>query len=154
MGTKPARPDHVPFNGKDIVTSDSLLTLENLPRTMIVVGGGVIGTEYACIMATLGIRVTLVEGRNQVLGFLDREIAEAFQYFMRQEGITLRLGEKVQEIKGLPAETEGAERSVRGTLVQAQLESGKTLKAHCLLYAVGRQGVCGSLGLGKCRHRV
>lgn len=147
VGTRPAKPDHVPFNGEDIVTSDSLLTLETLPRTMIVVGGGVIGTEYACIMATLGVRVTLVEGRNQVLGFLDREIAEAFQYFMRQDGITLRLGEKVQDITGLPPDHEGDERSVRGTLVQAQLESGKTLKAHCLLYAVGRQGVCGSLGL-------
>jgi len=56
---------------------------------MIVVGGGVIGTEYACIMATLGVRVTLVEGRNQVLEFLDQEVAEAFQYFMRQNGITL-----------------------------------------------------------------
>lgn len=147
VGTRPAKPDHVPFNGEDIVTSDSLLTLETLPRTMIVVGGGVIGTEYACIMATLGVRVTLVEGRNQVLGFLDREIAEAFQYFMRQDGITLRLGEKVQDITALPPDHEGDERSVRGTLVQAQLESGKTLKAHCLLYAVGRQGVCGSLGL-------
>src|SRR5215207_4668094 len=65
---------------------------------MIVVGGGVIGVEYACMMATLGVKVTLVEGRREVLGFLDREIIEAFQYHMRQIGITLRMGEKVSKI--------------------------------------------------------
>jgi len=146
VGTRPARPSHVPFNEKDVLSSDSLLRLEGLPKTMIVVGGGVIGTEYACIMATLGVRVTLVEGRHQVLGFLDGQIAEAFQYTMRQQGITLRLGEKVERIRELPAEGDG-ERSVHGAMVEAQLESGKTLKAETLLYSVGRQGVCGSLGL-------
>ncbi len=69
---------------------------------MIVVGGGVIGAEYACMMATLGVKVTLVEGRNEVLGFLDHEIAEAFQYQMRRAGITLRLGEKVDEDREAP----------------------------------------------------
>jgi NAD(P) transhydrogenase len=154
VGTKPARPKSVPFNGRTIMTSDELLRLDRLPKTMIVVGGGVIGTEYACIMATLGVRVTLVEGRHQVLGFLDQEIAGAFQYFMRQEGITLRLGEKVSAIR----EVEHA-RGVNGNgkrngtgeeqgeLVQAELESGKKLHAETLLYAVGRQGVCGALGL-------
>ncbi|TWU22836.1 Si-specific NAD(P)(+) transhydrogenase [Bythopirellula polymerisocia] len=142
VGTKPARPDSVPFNGSSIFTSDEVLRLNHLPRTMIVVGGGVIGTEYACILATLGVQVTLVEGRKSVLGFLDQEIADAFQYFMRQLGITLRLGEKVERIEEVE--------SVNGTthrLVQAQLESGKTLRAQTLLYAVGRQGVCSELGL-------
>ncbi len=142
VGTRPATPSHVPFNDYNILSSDSLLNLESLPRTMIVVGGGVIGVEYACIMATLGVRVTLVEGRQQVLGFLDQEIAEAFQYFMRQSGITLRLGEKVDKI----SEVEDHNGTVH-KLVQAQLESGKTLKAETLLYCVGRQGVCGQLGL-------
>jgi NAD(P) transhydrogenase len=142
VGTKPARPDSVPFNERTIFTSDEVLRLNHLPKTMIVVGGGVIGTEYACIMATLGVQVTLVEGRNRVLGFLDQEIADAFQYFMRQQGITLRLGEKVERISEVDFQN-----GTTHHLVQAQLESGKTLRAQTLLYAVGRQGVCQDLGL-------
>jgi NAD(P) transhydrogenase len=144
VGTKPAKPRTVPFNDHNILSSDSFLRLQRLPKTMIVVGGGVIGTEYACIMSTLGVRVTLVEGRRQVLGFLDQEIGEAFQYFMRQAGITLRLGERVEAIRETEEPVNGAEGH---KLVQAQLESGKSLKAECLLYCVGRQGVCGPLGL-------
>jgi NAD(P) transhydrogenase len=101
-GTRPAMPASVPFNDKTIFTSDGLLKLETLPKTMIVVGGGVIGVEYACMLATLGVKVTLVEGRNEVLGFLDHEITEAFQYQMRRMGITLRLGEKVAKIEEIP----------------------------------------------------
>lgn len=142
VGTRPARPDSIPFNQHTILTSDELLKLDHLPKSMIVVGGGVIGTEYACMMATLGVKVTLVEGRRQVLGFLDREIGDAFHYFMRQRGITLRLGEKVESI----AEIDVLNGTAR-QLVEAKLESGKTLRAETLLYAVGRQGVCGSLGL-------
>ncbi len=144
VGTRPAKPPHIPFNDTDVLCSDALLKLTTLPKTLIVVGGGVIGVEYACIMATLGVRVTLIEGRNQVLGFLDDEIAGAFQYLMRQNGITLRLGEKVTAINSLPP---GDGRSGSGSQVQAELESGKDLRAETLLYCVGRQGVCGSLAL-------
>ena len=144
VGTRPARPDSVPFNGETIFTSDEVMRLDHLPKTMVVVGGGVIGTEYACIMATLGVQVTLIEGRDKVLGFLDQEIADAFQYFMRQRGITLRLGEKVQEIKEIQIQNGTVKR-----LVEAQLESGKTIHAESLLYAAGRQGVCKQLGLDK-----
>lgn len=143
VGTRPARPGNVPFNNQTVFTSDELLKLEVLPKSMLVVGGGVIGTEYACIMATLGVKVTLIEGRNHVLGFLDTEIAEAFQYHMRQMGMTLRLGEKVQSIECL----DGGQQN--GAAVSAVLESGKRLCAQSLLYAVGRQGVCGKLGLEK-----
>jgi len=142
VGTRPARPESVPFNGETIVTSDEVMRLDHLPKTMIVVGGGVIGTEYACIMATLGVQVTLIEGRNKVLGFLDQEIADAFQYFMRQQGITLRLGEKVEEITEVAIQNGSVKQ-----LVEAQLESGKIIHAETLLYAVGRQGVCKQLGL-------
>ena len=142
VGTKPARPENVSFNGQTVFTSDEVMHLNHLPKTMIVVGGGVIGTEYACIMATLGVQVTLVEGQNKVLGFLDQEIADAFQYFMRQNGITLRLGERVEQIH----EVDHHNGSVR-RLVEAQLESGKRLRAQTLLYAIGRQGVCSDLGL-------
>lgn len=141
VGTRPAKPDHVPFNKENVFCSDTILKMNSLPRSMIVVGGGVIGVEYACILATLGVRITLVEGRNQVLGFLDAEIVEAFQYFMRHKGITLRLNEKVEGIEELPA-AEGEK-----PLVQATLESGKHLKAEALLFSVGRQGVCGKLAL-------
>lgn len=147
VGTRPARPDNVPFNGQTIVTSDEVMRLDHLPKTMIVVGGGVIGTEYACIMATLGVQVTLIEGRDKVLGFLDQEIADAFQYFMRQQGITLRLGEKVEEIKEVALSAGNGQNGNVRRLVEAQLESGKTIHAETLLYAVGRQGVCRQLGL-------
>jgi NAD(P) transhydrogenase len=148
VGTRPARPDNIPFDGTTVFTSDELLKLDRLPKTMIVVGGGVIGTEYASIMATLGVRVTLVEGRHQVLGFLDQEIAGAFQYFLRQVGITLRLGEKVSAIRAVEHERGvDSNGNGKGDLVQAELESGKKLHAETLLYAVGRQGVCGALGL-------
>jgi len=147
VGTRPARPEGVPFNGQTIFTSDEVMRLEHLPKSMIVVGAGVIGTEYACIMATLGVQVTLIEGRNKVIGFLDQEIADAFQYFMRQQGITLRLGEKVEEIKEVAQNNSNGQNGSVRQLVEAQLESGKTIHAETLLYAVGRQGVCKQLGL-------
>jgi len=151
VGTKPAKPSHVPFNNTTVVSSDSILRLTTLPRTLVVVGGGVIGTEYACIMATLGVRVTLVEGRSKLLGFIDDEIGEALQYFMRQAGVTLRMGEKVEHIRELcdpdDPNARDADNRISQPMVEAQLESGKTLKAECLLYSVGRQGVCGKLGL-------
>jgi NAD(P) transhydrogenase len=176
-GTRPARPENVPFNDQTIFCSDTLLRLKTLPKSMIVVGGGVIGTEYACMMGTLGVKVTLIEGRREVLGFLDREITEAFQYQMRRAGITLRLGEKVARIEEVPA---GAVASLGGKaaatmpepagakggavlaapalvaakvdgapLVQATLESGKQLRAQTLLYAVGRQGTAKALALDR-----
>jgi NAD(P) transhydrogenase len=140
-GTRPARPESVPFDDKQVFCSDTLLRLDRLPKTMIVVGGGVIGTEYACMMSTLGVKVTLVEGRPEVLGFLDREITEAFQYHMRRTGMTLRLGEKVARIEGPCGD------GANGQLVQATLESGKALRSQTLLYCVGRQGTTGALQL-------
>src|SRR5256885_6424451 len=142
-GTRPARPANIPFNTRNCFCSDSILTMDHLPKTMIVVGGGVIGTEYACMMATLGVRVTIIEGRNELLGFLDREIVEAFQYHMRAMGMTLRLGEKVAKIE----EVSG---NGVGKLMQATLESGKKLSAETLLYSVGRQGTADTLCLDKC----
>jgi NAD(P) transhydrogenase len=145
-GTRPATPASVPFDEKTIFTSDGLLKLDHLPKTMIIVGGGVIGVEYACMMSTLGVKVILVEGRPEVLGFLDYEITEAFQYQMRRSGITLRLGEKVSSIEHIntPANGNGSSPKVKATL-----ESGKELQAESLLYAVGRQGTTVALCLDK-----
>jgi len=142
-GTRPATPASVPFNEKTVFTSDGLLKLDHLPKTMIVVGGGVIGTEYCCMMAALGVKVTLIEGRHEVLGFLDTEISEAFQYHMRRSGITLRMGEKVSKIEMVAGD------GSNGQLVEATLESGKHIRAQTLLYAVGRQGTTGALRLDK-----
>jgi NAD(P) transhydrogenase len=144
-GTRPAKPASVPFDDKTIFTSDELLKLDSIPKTMIVVGGGVIGIEYACMLAALGVKITLVEGKHQVLGFLDNEITEALQYQMRRMGVTLRLGEKVAKIERLAA-TEGG---INGAIVQATLESGKALRAQTLMYAVGRQGTTSAMQLDR-----
>jgi NAD(P) transhydrogenase len=148
-GTRPAVPESVPFDNKTIFTSDGLIKIGQLPRSMIVVGGGVIGTEYACMMAALDVKVTLIEGRNEVLGFLDREITEALMYQMRRAGITLRLGEKVSRIEGPKSVAAKGENGGGEPLVQAVLESGKVIRAETLLYAVGRQGTTGALRLEK-----
>jgi NAD(P) transhydrogenase len=99
VGTVPARPPHIPFDDRYVVDSDSFLRLPRLPKTLIIVGGGVIGTEYACMMNLLGVRVILVEARTRLLEFLDAEISEALQYHMRAADITLRLGEQVQQVQ-------------------------------------------------------
>lgn len=146
-GTRPARPAGIPFNTKHIVDADGILSIPELPRTMLVIGGGVIGTEYASMMQSLGIKVTLVEGRSRLLDFLDGEIGEALQYHLRQGGMTLRLGEKVVKVELVDAPP-GA-RTGDGMIVEATLESGKTLRAECLLYCIGRQGCTDELGLSR-----
>lgn len=146
VGTHPARPGNVPFSEPDIITSDELLHLDVLPKSMIIVGGGVIGTEYASMMAALGVKVTLVEGRPRLLEFVDSEIIEALQYHLRQAGVTLRCGEKVVKIQKVDGAHHGSGASNK-VMVEAMLESGKMLRADCLLYAVGRQGATDGLQL-------
>lgn len=145
VGTCPARPPDVPFDERIVFTSDELPRLPVLPRSIIVVGGGVIGTEYASMLATLGIRVTLVESRPRLLDFVDAEIIEALQYHLRQSGATLRLGEKVVRIE--TRDPPPGWRASHSRLVEAVLESGKVLRADALLYAVGRQGQTDDLNL-------
>lgn len=145
VGTSPARLAGVPFNQEDIITSDEILQLRALPRSMMVVGGGVIGTEYASMLAALGVKTTLIEGRNRLLDFVDTEIAEALQYHLRQAGVTLRLGEKVVKVNLIDA-PEGAQ-STNKVFAEAVLESGKTLRSDCLLYCAGRQGNTDGLNL-------
>ena len=139
VGTTVVKPPHIPFDGETIFTSDGLLKLDRLPRTLTVVGGGVIGCEYACMFATLGTRVTLVEVSDRLLDFVDHEIVDALVYHMRQQRVTLRLGENVRAIEH--SET----RYGRG--VKTCLESGKEIVTDKALYAIGRQGATGSLGL-------
>ena len=128
-GTKPAASDKVPINGSTIINSDLVLELKTLPKTMIVVGGGVIGVEYTCMFAALGVRVTLIERRPRLLEFADQEIVEALSYHLRDSRVTMRLNEEVESV----------EQNEDGT-VTANLESRKKVQGDALLYAVGRQG--------------
>ena len=136
VGTKPADSPQVPINGRSIVNSDHILDLPVLPRSLIVVGGGVIGVEYTCMFAVLGVRVTIIEKRDRLLEFADREIIEALSYHLRDARVTLRMGEEVESVEELPD----------GTVV-ANLESRKRVSGDALLYAVGRQGNIDDLNL-------
>lgn len=137
-GTKPASSPKVPINGSTIINSDLVLNLTTLPKTMIIVGGGVIGVEYCCMFAALGVRVTLIERRPRLLEFADQEIVEALSYHLRDARVTMRLNEEVSSVE----EIEG------GTSVVAHLESKKKVQGDALLYAVGRQGNVDELNLG------
>ena len=134
-GTVPAQSPMVPVNGRTIVLSDQVMEMPHLPRTMIVVGGGVIGVEYASMFAALGVRVVLVERRPRLLEFADQEIVEALCYHLRDHRVTLRLGEEVASV----AESDGA--------VIATLQSKKKISGDALLYSVGRNGNVAPLNL-------
>jgi NAD(P) transhydrogenase len=135
-GTKPAANPKVPINGRNIINSDQILSMPQIPRTLIVVGGGVIGVEYACMFATLGVRVIIVEKRPRLLEFADTEMVEALTYHMRDQRATLRLNEEVESVEELP---DGK--------VAANLVSKKRINADALLYAIGRQGNVDGLNL-------
>src|SRR5579863_1921352 len=128
-GTKPASSPKIPINGRTILNSDQVLDMPEIPRTLIVVGGGVIGVEYACMFATLGVRVILIEKRPRLLEFADAEIVEALSYHLRDSRVTMRLNEAVESVEETP---EGG--------VVAWLESKKKVSGDTLLYAVGRSG--------------
>src|SRR5260370_14415024 len=89
-GTTPVLPRGVPTDHAAVIDSDGLFRLTNIPRSMIVVGGGVIGVEYACMFSTLGVAVTLVDGRRRILDFLDAEVVDALVHHMRSTGVTFR----------------------------------------------------------------
>ena len=128
-GTKPATNPNVPVNGRNIINSDQILTMPTVPKTLIVVGGGVIGVEYACMFVTLGVRVIMVEKRPRLLEFADAEMVEALSYNMRDRRATMRLNEEVESVEELP---DGK--------VAANLVSKKRIVGDALLYAVGRKG--------------
>ena len=137
VGTRPARPATVEFDDRTIIDSDGLLKLESrVPRTMTVVGGGVIGVEYASMFGALGTKVTVVDQRDRVLSFLDTEIGEAFQYLLRRNNVTFRLREKVDAVEAL-----------KGRGARLKLASGKEIVSETVLYATGRQGDTANLGL-------
>lgn len=137
-GSRPARPDHIPFDNPSVVDSDGILTVPSIPKSLTIVGGGVIGTEYASIFATLGVRVTLIDGRKDLLEFVDEEIIEALKHRMREDGITLRLGHNVARV-----DFDKRNRPV------AVLETGAKIAGDVLMYSIGRQGATDRLQLEK-----
>lgn len=130
-GTRPAESASIVLDGERIWSSDQLSQIQEIPKHLIVVGGGVIGLEYASMLTALGGEVTLIDARKRLLDFVDEEIVDTLTFHMRRHGVTFRLGEKV-------ASCAIEERSGRRVVV-ASLESGKTVVADALLYAVGRQ---------------
>jgi len=135
-GTRPARPTHIPFNGETVFDSDEILKLTTVPRSMIVIGGGVIGLEYAIMFATLGVQVTVVDGRGRLLEFCDHEIIDALLHHARSHQMMFRLGESVTDIH-----------EPKPGLVAVELESGKRLLGETALFSVGRVGDTAALCL-------
>src|ERR1022692_1773310 len=134
-GTRPARPPSVDFDERTVIDSDGIAHLEEVPRSMVVAGAGVIGIEYASMFAALGTKVTVVEQRDRMLEFCDVEVVEALQYHLRDLAVTFRFGETVASVQTRP---EGA---------IATLRSGKKILADTVMYSAGRQGVSDNLNL-------
>jgi NAD(P) transhydrogenase len=140
VGTETTRDPHIPFDGTRIFTSDDILQLDRLPRSLAVVGAGVIGCEYASIFAALGVRITLIDKRPRLLPFVDAEITDALCHQLRENRATLRLNESVKHIETVEGDGHGAG-------VRLHLDSGKTIFAEKALYSVGRTGATGKLDL-------
>lgn len=138
VGTVPTPPPGVAVDGEVVWSSDDLLQLKRLPRTMVVVGAGVIGIEYASMFAALGVEVTLIDKRTSLLDFLDGEIVDELLHQMRAHHVTFRLGEAVERIEL----REGSPR--KAALL---LESGKRIVSDLVLYSAGRAGATGRLNL-------
>jgi NAD(P) transhydrogenase len=138
-GTEATRDPNIPFDGRRICSSDDLLKLERLPHSLTVVGAGVIGLEYASLFAALGVRVTLIDKRHRLLGFVDSEIIDTLAYHLRENRVTLRLGEEVSSMELMS--------DAYGDRVRIHLASGKQVVTDTALYSVGRTGATGSLNL-------
>ncbi|MDT5153367.1 MAG: transhydrogenase [Mycobacterium sp.] len=134
-GTKPARPDGIEFDDERVLDSDGILGLKKVPSSMVVVGAGVIGIEYASIFAALGTKVTVVEKRESMLDFCDAEIVEALRFHLRESAVTFRFGEEVTGVE------------IGSTTTLTTLASGKRVAADTVMYSAGRQGLTAGLDL-------
>lgn len=134
-GTKTHRPDNVPFNGTTIVDSDEFLELAQIPRSLIVVGAGVIGVEYATMFSALDVRVTLIEPRDSFLDFIDQMTIREFTHQIRDNGVDLRLGSAIDKIEDA------------GKHVEVSMANGRHVRAEMLLFAAGRMGATQTLNL-------
>jgi NAD(P) transhydrogenase len=135
-GTRPFRPDYVPFNATSVLDSDEIIDLQKLPRSMTVIGAGVIGVEYATIFSALDVAVTLIEPRSTFLDFIDAEIIDEFIHELRDRNVALRLGSAVTSI----AVGEDGRTTCR-------LANGRSVSTDLLLFAAGRVGNTDTLNL-------
>ncbi len=135
-GTKTHRPAEIPFNGRTIVDSDEFLELGQIPRSLCVVGAGVIGVEYATMFTALDVSVTLIEPRETFLDFIDRFTINEFTHQILENGLDLRLGAAIEKIED------------EGTHVEVSLANGRHVRTEMLLYAAGRKGATDTLNLG------
>ena len=135
VGTRPHHPDGIDFSNPRISDSDEILNVATLPRSLAVVGGGVIGVEYATIFSALDISVTLIEPRPSILDFVDQELVNDLIHQMRDRGMVLKLGTSVKDVVTKP------------DCVEINLSDGRQVRSGMLLYAAGRNGNIESLGL-------
>jgi len=138
VGTRPHRPNDVPFNGQNILDSDEIVEIQRLPRSLTVVGAGVIGVEYATIFSALDVSVALVESRPNFLEFIDHELMEDFTHNLRDRGMALRLGCKVARIE------------FDNDWPVTVLDDGRRIRAEMVLYTAGRVGATDALNLDAC----
>ncbi|EWH10348.1 soluble pyridine nucleotide transhydrogenase [Catenovulum agarivorans DS-2] len=134
-GSRPYRPADVDFNHPRVYDSDTILSLKHDPRSIVIYGAGVIGSEYASIFRGLGVKVDLINTRDRLLAFLDNEVSDAISYHLRNNGTVIRNGEEYEAISA----------SNDGVILKTQ--SGKRFKADCLLFANGRTGNTDTLNL-------
>jgi NAD(P) transhydrogenase len=137
VGTCPGRPSSVAFDGRRVIDTDELLELDRIPTSLVVVGAGVIGIEYASMFAALGSKVTVVEARSRMLEQTDYQIVEALQYHLRDLDVVFRFNEKVVAV------------DTHDTGTVTILESGKHIPADAVMYAAGRQGTTEELDCEK-----
>jgi len=134
-GSRPRMPPAFDFNDKDVFDSDSLLEIDRLPETLAVIGGGVIGSEYACVFAELGVNIEVIESRNRLLSFLDEDVSDAIMASMRAAGIELHLNSGVDRLER------------KGGYLELTLTGGKLMRADKVLISAGRLGNSGGMGL-------
>ena len=139
VGTRPYRPSHIAFDGRQVFDSDEILDLPSIPRQLVVIGASVIGVEYASIFSALDIKVTLLEPTERLLPFVDHELADEFKHDLRDRGVSLRFGCRVTA-----AFADGPNRCV------TQTEDGRELASDMVLFAAGRVGATDTLGLDAC----
>jgi NAD(P) transhydrogenase len=138
VGTVPFRPDNIPFDGTMVFDSDDIFDVPNLPRSIAVIGAGVIGVEYATIFSSLDIPVTLIEPRESMLDFVDRELLQDFAFQLRDRGMVLRFGAKVESVKR------------NGVGCEILLEGNRKIRTEMVLFAAGRMGATKTLNLDVC----
>ncbi len=136
VGTKPFRPDYIPFDSKTVLDSDELLDIDELPRSMAVIGAGVIGIEYATIFSALDTAVTVIDPKPTMLDFIDREIVEDFTYQLRDRNMKILLGTKADKVTRLD-----------NGKVELKLDNGRQLVTDMVLFAAGRMGATDTLNL-------